>query len=258
MEERFRSSRLARSFGRVAAEYDRGRLDWPLEVVDQATRELALGPDADVVDLAAGTGKLTRRLRDRFTRVVAVEPDAAMRALLERSTPGVAAYSGTAEEIPLPDASADAVFVADAFHWFEGGAALREIARVLRPAGALVLLWNDWRGRHFEPPLPETVVDRLRGVYVRADYPRGSRYLSGEWQEAFAGSPFAPLQHQKFEHDVVLSTEDVVLLWLSVSSVASLPDAERDELATELRSVLAGTYRLPLTTDLYWTRIGQP
>ena len=135
--------RFAFSFGRVAEMYDASRPDYPPEAIERAVAALGLTPDADVVDLAAGTGKLTRALVARFSSVVAVEPDDRMRGVLEGTTPAAMTFAGTAERTQLPGASADAVFVADAFHWFAGEAALQEIARILRPGGGLALLWNN-------------------------------------------------------------------------------------------------------------------
>ncbi len=137
---RLSDSGLGLSFGRAAQEYERGRPEWPAAVVDLAG---PLAADATVLDLAAGTGKLTRLLVERLARVVAVEPDESMRALLQARVPGAEAVAGSAEAIPLADASVDAAFVAEAFHWFDYQAALGELARVLRPGAPLVLLWSS-------------------------------------------------------------------------------------------------------------------
>src|SRR6266404_2443040 len=128
----------AGSRDRWPEDYERGRPGWPPEVIELA----ALPPTATVLDLGAGTGKLTRLLVSAFDRVVAVEPAEAMRRLLVTFCPEAEALAGTAQEIPLPDDSVDAVLAAQAFHWFEDEHALAEIARVLRPGGALVLMWN--------------------------------------------------------------------------------------------------------------------
>jgi hypothetical protein len=120
------------TFGRVAAAYARTRPSYPPEVIERAARKLGLTRESTVLDLAAGTGVLTRALRERFARVVAVEPDAGMRAQFDGDV-----LEGTAEAIPLADGSVDAVFVAEAFHWFEPEPALREIRRV---AGGLAVL----------------------------------------------------------------------------------------------------------------------
>jgi ubiquinone/menaquinone biosynthesis C-methylase UbiE len=126
----------ARGFARSADAYERARPDYPAEAIAWLAERVGLGPGRTVVDLAAGTGKLTRPLADNGARVIAVEPVAEMRAALPAS---VEALDGTAESIPLDDGSVDLVTVAQAFHWFDGDAALAEIARVLRPEGRLVI-----------------------------------------------------------------------------------------------------------------------
>lgn len=252
------SGRLARSFGRVALEYEHGRPDWPDEAFDRAAEALGLDADATVVDLAAGTGKLAAHLVGRFRHVVTIEPDAEMRRLLEASVPLAVSLAGTAEKIPLSRASAHAVFVGDAFHWFDGTVALAEIARILRPRGGLVLFWNNWRGRDFEPRLPDAIRDRLQEIYDRSGRAASSLYPGEAWREAFASSPFAPITDETIERELVLTADQVVSLWLSVSSVASLPDPERSALAEELRQAVSGTYRLPIRTDVHWTHLAEP
>jgi SAM-dependent methyltransferase len=244
------SDPLAQVFGQAAEDYERGRPDWPAEALDLVTEELGLDPTAEVIDLAAGTGKLTRILAERFARVVAIEPDADMRALIS----GAEALAGIAEDIPLPADSADAVFCGEAFHWFDGAVALAEIARVLRPGGGLALMWNH--GWDFEPELPAALYERLRGIYDRVGRPGGPKYESGEWRKAFPASRFEPLQESTVRWTVEeVDRERVVSLWLSVSSVASLPVEERREFADYLRNELARGYRMRLTTDVYWTRL---
>ena len=130
-----------RGFARTADAYERGRPDYPDAAVDWLCSELAITPASTVVDLAAGTGKLTRRLAAR-AHVIAVEPIAEMRVKLEALLPDVRAVEGTAEALPLKTNSADAVTVGQAFHWFDGDKALAEIHRALRPGGGLGLVWN--------------------------------------------------------------------------------------------------------------------
>jgi SAM-dependent methyltransferase len=127
------------AFADVAAAYERARPGYP-----QGAVEWLVGDEpADVVDLGAGTGKLTRALVALGHRVVAVEPLDEMRAQLEAAVPGARAVAGKAESMPLPDASADVVASAQAFHWFDHDDAMPEIGRVLRPVGRLALVWNS-------------------------------------------------------------------------------------------------------------------
>ena len=126
------------SFGSEAAAYERGRPSYPPEAIDWL-----LPPGArDVLDLGAGTGKLTTRLVERGLDVVAVDPIAEMLELLSSALPDTPALLGTAEQIPLPDNSVDAVLVAQAWHWFDLDGAVAAVARVLRPGGRLGLVWN--------------------------------------------------------------------------------------------------------------------
>jgi SAM-dependent methyltransferase len=148
-EERVDKAMRARSFGAAVEAYERARPDYPEAAVDW----LLPAGAGTVLDLAAGTGKLTRALVARGLEVVAVEPDAEMRATLAAALPGVRALEGTAEAIPLPAASVDAITVAQAWHWVDPGRAVAEAARVLRPGGTLGLIWNrrdervDWVAR---------------------------------------------------------------------------------------------------------------
>jgi SAM-dependent methyltransferase len=239
---------LATSFGRVAADYDRVRPSYVTPALDRAVEALGLSGDADVLDLAAGTGTLTRALLGRFFNIVAVEPDARMRTLL----PAVEALDGRAESIPLPDSSVDAVFVGDAFHWFDARAALVEIARVLRPRGGLALLWNTWW--ETEPPLPQVALDLLREPFVRS----GRAAAADEepsWRAAFDRTPFEPVREEAFPGELTLGPDDLVALVATTSSIAALDDREREELVASLRALLAGTYSLPLVAELVWTRL---
>jgi SAM-dependent methyltransferase len=136
----------AARFGDAAGLYEQARPGYPEELLDALAARTPLGPGTVVVDLAAGTGKLTRQLVARGATVTAIEPTAGMRRQLGAAVPGARVLDGTAEDMPLVDAAADVVTVAQAFHWFRTADALDELARVLRPGGWLALLWN-------EPPL---------------------------------------------------------------------------------------------------------
>ena len=263
-------ARQGRKFGPAAAEYERGRPGYPAAALDLAATALALDPTATVVDLGAGTGKLTRLLAARFARVVAVEPLPEMRSEMQEQLtaaglPQVEVRPGTAERLPLAAGEARAVFVAEAFHWFDGPAALAEAARVLtpelglQPAGevgrGIVLLWNIPTGG-WDPPLPELVRALVRDAVSRGGEPGGSLLVRGRWREAFTGSPFGPLRHGQAGHELVRDRDGVIAQAMSISSIAGLPEAERAALRTRLRELLPeARYRRPLRAELYWARL---
>jgi ubiquinone/menaquinone biosynthesis C-methylase UbiE len=245
----------ATSFGQRATEYDRVRPEYSAEALDLAVSRLGLGAGADVLDLGAGTGKLTRALVERFRTVVAVEPDPGMRGVLTRSSEAHRVLEGRAEEIPLPDESVDAVFVAQAFHWFDTDAALPEIARVLRPGGGLVLIWNAWFDP--EPPLPGEAKELMRSVAERAGVqPIRVEDEGWEWQSRFEGTGFEPLREEKIEAQPwPIDGERFVTLTLSTSLYGTLPPDEFERVERRLRELVTGEYQLPMRTELYWTRL---
>jgi SAM-dependent methyltransferase len=247
------------SLDRWPDDYERGRPGWPPAVVAAA----GLPPTARVLDLGAGTGKLTRLLVTAFRRVIAVEPADAMRRLLAVLCPEAEACSGTAHEIPLTDASVDAVFAAEAFHWFDDERALAEIARVLRPQGALVLMWNLPAGPW--EPSTEAVEQLLseRGPkpgevqYDPLDL-GGPRFVSGEWRLALAESPFELLEEARLPNPQTLDRDGLVAFYASMGWLADLPDEERLPLLDEVRSLLtASEYRRVWETHLYSSRLGR-
>jgi SAM-dependent methyltransferase len=207
-----------------------------------------------VLDLAAGTGKLTRVLARRFARVIAVEPLAAMRVLLEELVPNAEVEAGTAEEIPLGDGSVDAVFCAEAFHWFDGPRALAEIGRVLRPRGGLVVLFSRPDGANVLE-IPDAVRERLAALRRSRKAPR-ERPDSGLWREAFAASAFEELRDFSVPFEYVNDREGLLAMFSSQSWVATLPDAEREALLAELAPLLPeGEYRRPFRAEAAWTRL---
>jgi SAM-dependent methyltransferase len=233
---------LRLSFGNVAETYDRVRPPYSRVLLDRAETLLELDARARVLDLGAGTGRVTRELARRFEHVVAVEPDERMRALNSE------ALAGSAEAIPLEDASVDAVFVGEAFHWFDPDTAIPEIARVLRPHGGLAILWTHWW--ETEPPLPEEALVPLREPWDRSQSQRRP-----PWRHAFAGSPFEPLQVERDADEITVDPDELLTLYSTTSSLASLPANEREALFDRVRPLLAGPYRLPLKHDLTWTRL---
>jgi SAM-dependent methyltransferase len=236
-------------------DYERGRPGWPPEVVDLP----ALPPTATALDLGAGTGKLTRLLVPAFGRVVAVEPADPMRGLLRELCPAAEALPGTGQEIPLVDASVDAVFAAQAFHWFHDDRAVAEIARVLRSAGALVLMWNVPAGpwepstAEVEELLGERAPSRDEVSYDPLDL-GAPRYAPGEW--LIREPTFEPLQEVRLPNPQSLDRDGLVAYYASMGWLADLPDDERVPLVEAVRSLLpAPEYRRIWETQVYWTRL---
>jgi len=242
--------RAATAFGAAADAYERGRPDYPPEAVAFLVDSLGIGPGSTVVDLAAGTGKLTRLLLPSGARLVAVEPVAGMRRVLEEAVPGVEAVDGTAEKMPLADSSADAVVVGQAFHWFQGDEALAEIHRVLAPGGRLGIVWNR---RDLSQPL-QAEVERIVGLH-RGDTPS---LATGAWRVAFAGSElFGPLSEEHFAMAQTLDAPGLVDRMSSVSFIAGLPDPQRLAVADALGALVrrhGGEVVLDYVTDCYWAQ----
>lgn len=212
--------------------YVRGRPDYPPQVADWLTGTLGLNADKAVVDLGAGTGKFTGRLVATGAQVIAVEPVAQMLEKLSEAFPDVLAVSGTAMDLPLPDASVDVVICAQAFHWFASTEALTEIARVLKPGGKLGLVWNLRDARASWVPKLDAIVNALEG-----DTPR---YYTGAWRQAFPHPAFGPLQEQRYSHGHTGSPEDVIFNRVrSTSFVAALPAEERAKVDEQIRAMIA-------------------
>lgn len=235
-------------------DYERARPTYPGQVIDVA----GLPSSATVLELAAGTGKLTRLLVSRFARVVAVEPDAGMRRLLAAGCPESESMDGTAEHIPLADESVEAVFVAQAFHWFDTKAALSEIARVLRPRGALVVMWNVPSG----PTMPSiaAVEELLAPVWpddcgFPLDMMSGG-WRPGAWQLPFAHVTFEAIHETKLANSQTLDPEGLVAFFGSMGWVATMPEEDRQQLLDTMRSRLTATeYVLPWQTHAHCTRL---
>ena len=221
----------ARGFGSAADVYERSRPGYATEAVVWICARLGIVPGRTVLDLAAGTGKLTRDLVPTGAAVIAVEPLDEMRAELEQRVPQARALSGTAEEIPLADTSVDAVICAQAFHWFDPERALPEIHRILRPGGGLAMLWNT---RGVEEPVQARLDEFLLEYQEKA---------SREWlraDDAVTASPlFDPIEHRCWPHEQRLSLDELVGLVASRSYVASLDDEPRTRLLSEVREAFA-------------------
>lgn len=232
--------RYARSFDFVADRYEQARPEYAEAAVDWLVERLALGPGDRVLDLGAGTGKLTRQLVRRGLEAVAVEPGDEMRAVLRRVVPGVEALAGTAEEIPVPDASVAAVTCGQAFHWFEREAALDEMARVLRPGGGIALLWNAWDAG--DPLLG--AIDEL----LRPHRPPhvGEDSLVDTWESGV----FGPLRELRTRQTRRMTGEQLVGWAASTSGFVNASREEQERIAAEIRRLAGpGESSVSIRTD---------
>ena len=248
------------SFGASAAAYAAHRPGYPGAALAWALAPAAGAGRLRVVDLGAGTGKLTRPLAALTAEVVAVEPDRAMLAELRRAVPGVRAVAGRAEDIPLPDGWADAVLAGQAAHWFDLPRAIPEIARVLAPGGVLAGLWNTDDDRvGWVAGLAEAAAG-LASVPLSQWRARGGDAIS-VWLGPGGGGAvpgarlFGPPQHGEFEHWQVRTAGSLVATIATHSAVLLMEPAERDRVLATVRAYLAsrpetasGSFRLPLVT----------
>jgi SAM-dependent methyltransferase len=219
----------AAGFGAAADVYERARPSYPQEAIDWLLAEAGIGPESTVLDLGAGTGKLTRLLLPSGARVVAVEPVPEMRAHID----GAEVLDGTAEAIPLPAGSADLVAVAQAFHWFDHDRALPEIHRVLRPGGNLALVWNM---RDLDDPLQRGVEDLLEPI--RSYQPA---QMAGAWREPLERSPlFGAATVGRFAYEQQFTADDLCDRVASTSFVATMRPVDREQLLVRVRALAAG------------------
>ena len=242
------------AFGRTAREYELGRPEWPEELLDRVVAALDLGPEAAVLDLGAGTGKLTRLLVPRFGRVIAVEPDGAMREVLEEVVPGAESLAGSAEAIPLGENEVDAAFSGEAFHWFASRETVAELERVLRPGGGLAIFWNIFL--EAESELDDAAEAVLEEAVARGGTPGLPRVLSGKWRDPLAESRFGELHEDELVREVVTDRDAWIANMRSVSSIARQPAGDRAALADRLRELVPpGEVRRWYRTVAYWTRL---
>lgn len=248
----------AQGFDANAAAYEAARPSYPAEAVAHVVGHGGIGPGRRVLDLAAGTGKLTRLLVPTGAEVVAVEPVGGMRDVLRDVLPGADVRDGTAEALPLDDVSVDAVTVAQAFHWFDAPAALAEIRRVLRPGGHLFLVWNtrdrshDWVRRFGDLLVDGPGAERPYDSYYDVDYVAVIAEAGG----------FGPAELWTHAWDQPSDPDLLVARAESVSMVGTLPPAERAQVLDRIRHLarthpdLAGRERFPFpyTTRVYRAR----
>jgi SAM-dependent methyltransferase len=233
----------------VGAEaYERGRPGYPTEAVHRLVHDLRIERGTRVLELAAGTGKLTRMLEPTGAWIVAVEPVDGMRREFRRYLPDVTLVAGTAEAIPMRDASVDAAVVAQAFHWFDGPVALMELHRVLRPGGRLALVWN----------VRDETDELARAMTEFFDrYRRGvPQHRDRLWQRAFDETElFTPLQTVSFPHEQRLDLHGLRDRAMSVSFMATLPQEDQERAREELLALVADRGNeivLPYRTDVHW------
>jgi len=246
-----------RRFSGRVADYERGRPGYPAALFDRLLELTGLGAGAVAADLGAGTGISSAPLVERGLRVIAVEPNAAMREAAERrlgELPGFRAVDGRAEATGLDDASVDLVLAAQAFHWFDPDRSRREIERILRPGGWVALVWNARRaaGRPFLESYERLLLD------FGTDYAEvGHRGVAAGKLERFFGA--APL-HERFENAQALDLEGIRARLLSSSYVPAAGEPGHAEMLEELERIFArhereGAVEILYDVDLFAGRL---
>jgi len=237
----------AEGFGSAAADYESARPGYPADALFWLAEQLRLGEHSTLVDLAAGTGKLTRLLAPLVGATIAIEPVEAMREKLHEVLPQAKVLDGTAESMPLADHAVDAVTVAQAFHWFDAARAAAEIHRVLKPAGRLALVWNR---RELSDPVQAGMEEILRRR--RADTPS---HWTTNWREEVEATGLLQLEASKeIPFTQELDREGLVARIGSISFIAALPAEAKRKVLREARELAAGLEEpiaLPQTCELY-------
>lgn len=245
---------VSRGFGTSTELYEKIRPEYPEAAVAALVSALGIARGRVVVDVGAGTGKLTRALVPTGATLIAVEPLAEMRERLAESVPTAVPFDGTAERMALRDGSAHAIIVAQAFHWFDGERALAEFHRVLVPGGRVGLIWNVRDRRAPWVAAFDALVDA-----VDPDRPD---HQTGKWRAAFDRTLlFGPLEEREFAYAQTLTPAEFVDRARTVSSIAALPETERERLLDRFRELAAThpdvrgreTVTLPYLTKVYWT-----
>jgi SAM-dependent methyltransferase len=237
----------SRGFELVADAYERARPGYPAEIVSWFAERLDLRTGRTVLDLGAGTGKLTRALVATGARVLALEPGDAMRSRLAVAVPEAEPIAAGAESIPLPDASVDAATAGQSFHWFRLEEAVPELRRVLRPGGGIGLVWNE---RDPDDPLQRQITELLEGFIPR----ERPRVVEAGWREVIERGRFTPFEERVFAFADELDTDGLVERVATISLVAAAAPGKRAELEASLRELAAergGAVRFAYRTSGY-------
>jgi SAM-dependent methyltransferase len=237
----------SRGFERGADAYERGRPSYPRPALDWLCARLDLRAGRTVLDVGAGTGKLTRELVATGATVLAVEPVPAMRGVLERVVPEARAMEGTAEALPVDDGALDAITVAQAFHWFDVPSTLAEFHRVLRPAGRFGLIWNR---RQLDAPIHREI-----GAIIEPYHHDTPSHHRGEWREPLQASRlFTGVGELEIPYEQVVDIDGVVDRVASISYIAALPEPERNGVLGRVRELAERSpepLSLGYTTEAY-------
>jgi len=245
----------SKGFGSQTDAYEKGRPDYPPDAVNFLISALGIASGSKIIDLGAGTGKFTRLLLPTGAEMIAIEPVEGMRDKFSSLLPSVKIHPGSAEAIPVAEGFVDAVVVAQAFHWFDGRPALKEIHRVLKPGGKLGLLWNvrdesfDWMAQ----------LTRI----IDAHEIGAPRYRTSEWKKAFDRTLlFTPLEKRTFKHNQRSGIGIILERVRSISFIATLDDEVRENVLDQVRELLKthpqtrekDEIEFPYLTDVYWCR----
>ena len=253
---------LISNYESTAKDYDKGRLDYPLDSVQKFLTALEYKPSDKVCDLGAGTGKLTSAMLEIAPDVdiVAVEPSPEMGRIFAEKFSSIPLLQSSAEAIPLPDASVDIVVVGTAFHWFANKQALAEIARILKPNGRLGLIWN----------ILDRQVSLVRELYYLLDYKRSAKNFHKthdalEWRDVFVGQYlFTPLKHSVTHYTYTSVAEDIVNRMLASKIVGAFGLNEITKLRDNIRVILHAhnldpqAFAMPYRVEMYWTEKVKP
>lgn len=255
-------TRRGASFGAAAEAYDEHRPDYPRDAIRWALAPVADGGGADglsglpVLDLGAGTGKLTAQLVRLGAAVTAAEPDAAMLSALRRRLPSVPALEGRAESIPLPDGSVRAVLCGQSMHWFGLERSLPEIARVLAPGGVLAALWNT----------DDDQADWVAGLHAAAEGSAGPTVsdhraptVAAGFREASGAASFGPAEISDFPHGYRRTADSLVAAVATHSRLLVMAPGERERVLGQVRAYVrsrpetAGEFTVPMVTSVLRT-----